>query len=291
MNFSKNLYRHYKTIDELDSEYKLDKFVKDIHIWTSRYDQWSEESRKKISCDLDIPYGYSIDETLDVFYGNSKEPTPILVFFHGGYWRKRSSKHSSFIADCFTKKGITVICVNFSLCPHITIDEMVRQIRSSIIWIYKNSIKFNGDPSKIFLSGHSCGGHLSAMAALTEWKEIYGIEENLIKGIIPIGGVFDLYPLQYTFIQSALQLNQQTIFRCSPIHHIKPSLTKSLVIFGSNESSEFIRQSTEFFDLWGKAGNRSEILIIPECHHFDLMEGFRNTKSLIFNRILEFIVN
>lgn len=286
---SKNLYRHFKTIDELDAEYKLDKFVKDIHNCTALYDKWSEESRKKLTCDLDVPYGYLRDETLDIFSAKSKKPCPTLVFFHGGYWRKRSSKHSSFVADHFVSNGINFISVNFSLCPQVTIDEIVRQTRSSVYWIYKNAEKLNIDKDNIFLSGHSCGGHISAMIALTDWKEDYGLDINPIRGILPIGGVFDLYPLQYTFIQSALQLHPQNIFKYSPIHHIKELDTKSMVIFGSNESSEFIRQSTEFFDLWGKAGNRSEILIIPECHHFDLMFGIRDPKSLIFTKMLEFI--
>ena len=184
MNISKNLYRHYKTIDELDAEYKLDKFVKDIHKCTALYDQWSEESRKKLSCTLDVPYGYLKDETLDIFHSKNKKPSPILIFLHGGYWRKRSSKHSSFVADHFVSNGINVISVNFSLCPQVTIDEIVRQIRSSVFWIYNNSEKFNGDRENIFLSGHSCGGHLSAMAALTDWKNDYGLEINPIKGIM-----------------------------------------------------------------------------------------------------------
>ena len=88
----------------------------------------------------------------------------------------------------------------------MTIEEIVRQSRAAIAWLYESALSFGGDRRRIYVSGHSAGGHLTAMLALTDWEGDYALPADIIKGGCPISGLFDLRPFPYTYLQPKLQL-------------------------------------------------------------------------------------
>ena len=94
----------------------------------------SEAFRKRAGGRLDIAYGPSAAETLDLFpAGNSG--APVHLFIHGGYWQALDKADSSFIAEAFVESGITVAVVNYALCPAVTIDAIVEQMRRALLWL------------------------------------------------------------------------------------------------------------------------------------------------------------
>ena len=121
--------------------------------------------------------------TLNVFSPrNSKyENTPVLVFVHGGNWNSGDKKTYGFLGRNFAKKGITTVIVGYTLSPDANFDTMASQVGQAVMWTKNNIANYKGDPNKIFLTGHSAGGHLIALVG-TSYK--YVTEKNLIKGII-----------------------------------------------------------------------------------------------------------
>lgn len=121
--------------------------------------------------------------TLNVFSPrNSKyENTPVLVFVHGGNWNSGDKKTYGFLGRNFAKKGITTVIVGYTLSPDANFDTMANQVGQAVMWTKNNIANYKGDPNKIFLTGHSAGGHLIALVG-TSYK--YVTEKNLIKGII-----------------------------------------------------------------------------------------------------------
>ena len=121
--------------------------------------------------------------TLNVFSPrNSKyENTPVLVFVHGGNWNSGDKKTYNFLGRNFAKKGITTVIVGYTLSPAANFDTMANQVGQAVMWTKNNIANYKGDPNKIFLTGHSAGGHLIALVG-TSYK--YVTEKNLIKGII-----------------------------------------------------------------------------------------------------------
>lgn len=98
--------------------------------------------------------GPTVDERVEVF--PAKEPgAALLVFIHGGYWNWGSSKEFSLVARGPVAHGVTVVVTNYSLCPKVTIAEITRQSHAVIAWLHRKASKFNGDPSRIFVAGHS----------------------------------------------------------------------------------------------------------------------------------------
>ena len=114
-------------------------------------------------------YGPRPGETLDIFLPEGRGPWPVHVFVHGGYWRSLDKEHFSFVARGLQPAGVLVAVVNYALIPTVDMDELVRQVRASVAWLHRNVAALGGDPDNITVSGHSAGGHLTAMLLSTDW--------------------------------------------------------------------------------------------------------------------------
>jgi arylformamidase len=102
----------------------------------------------------------------------SSKNNPVLVFVHGGNWNSGNKELYDFYGKNFAKKGITTVIVGYTLSPEADYKEMATQVAEAIKWIQKNIAEYKGDPEKLFLTGHSAGGHLVALAVMNEEYEI-----------------------------------------------------------------------------------------------------------------------
>lgn len=279
------LYRDFSTQEELDEQYNLRESVADFPAYEQFYKEQSKKIREQLECQLDVPFGPTLDERLDIFPA-ARSGAAILVFIHGGYWHTFSSKEFSFVASGPVSAGVTTVVINYALCPKVTIEEIVRQSRAAVAWVYSNAEAFDGDCTRIYVSGHSAGGHLTAMLALTDWEGEYGLPGDVIKGATAISGLYDLAPFPYTFLQPKLQLGYDQVFRNSPILHIPESAPPLLVAYGDIETDEFKRQSEEHLDAWRTKGLDGEILILQGKNHYEVIDGFLDAESPLCSAIL-----
>jgi arylformamidase len=282
------LYRDFEFQEEIDLQYNMSLTVPDSGKWINRYPEISQKVRNEIDCALNVPYGFTVDETLDIFPAREK-PAPVLLYLHGGYWYRGSSKDFSFVAGGLLKLGFTVVVADYSLCPKVSIDEITRQSRSMVVWLYNNIKKYNGNPEQIYIMGHSAGGQQVAMLLSTDWEGSYGLPENVIKGGISISGIFDLRPFPYSYLQPKLLLTMETILRQSPCFNIPESAPPLLLTFGENETAEFKRQTDDFLKLWQAKGLSGELFIQKEKHHYSIIEGLSDGDSAFCKAIMRFV--
>jgi len=278
------LYREFATQDEIDAQYDVQKAVTDFSL--DFFPTNSAKARSELDCKLNVPFGPTLAEHLDIFPA-AQPNAPILVFIHGGYWRMLSSKEFSFVAYGPVSAGVTVVVTNYEICPKVTIDEIVRQSRASVAWVYNNAATFGGDRERIYVSGHSAGGHLTAMLMATEWEQDYGLPKTIIKGGCAISGLFDLMPFPYSWLQPSLQLTWYQVLRNSPILHLPKQAPPLIVTCGGEESAEFLRQSQDFLTAWKAKGLKGEYLALPGMNHFTASVGFLKADSILCSAILK----
>ena len=280
------MYRNFKTQAELDAQYSPIELGLDVPGYEKFYGINSAKVRQELPCKLNVPFGPTLAEHLDIFPA-AQPNAPILVYIHGGYWFLGSSKDSSFVAKGLVSANVTVVVINYALCPKVTIDEIVRQNRGAIAWIYRNAESFGGNPNRIYVSGHSAGGHLTAMVMATDWENDYGLPNDTIKAGCAISGLFDLMPFPYTWLMPKIQLSWDQVLRNSPIYHIPEKAGSLIITYGAEESSEFQRQSQEFLSAWKAKGLVGEYLPQPGKNHFTAIDGFLDTDSLLCTAILK----
>src|SRR5262249_509506 len=147
-----------------------------------------------------LAYGPHERERLDIFPA-AQTPAPVQVFFHGGYWQAFSKDTFHFVGESFIEHGITTAYVNYPLGPQASMAEIVASCRNSLAWLYRHVGEYGGNPQKIYISGHSAGGHLVAMLMATAWPDQAAeLPRDLIKGGCTISGLFDLIPIQLSYV-------------------------------------------------------------------------------------------
>lgn len=277
------LYRNFTTQAEIDVQYDVENSVPDFSIYLKHFEEKNAEAMSTLNPQMKLRYGETLSEYLD-FYPAKGENPPLVVFFHGGYWRMLASEDFAFAALGPVASGFSVANINYTLCPNVTMDEIVRQSRAAIAWLIRNeTLKF--DRRKVIVAGHSAGGHLTAMCLMTNWEEDYGLSNDCIAGGIPVSGLFDLRPFPYSFLQPALQLDMAQVMRNSPHFHVRSGLPPMHVTYGGAESTEFHRQSEEFADLLEDAGNSVTRYAQPGCNHFTAMAEFEKADTPIMKTL------
>jgi arylformamidase len=282
----KMLYHTFSTQEEIDQEYNPRFIVENTDELIKSYFTESQRVLREYSNRSAVAYGPTLSETLDIFPAE-KLCSPIHIFFHGGYWHSLTSRDFAFVAEGLVRNGITAVLVNYALCPSVSIDEIVRQSRAAAAWTYRNAEDFGGNPEQITVSGHSAGGHLTGMLLSTDWEKNYGLPPNLIKGFLPVSGLFDLKPFPFSWLQPKLLLTSEQVLRNSPVF-LKPVYSPHVMVaVGADESHEFQRQSKNYTIFLQKHGVPAEYLSMPGKNHFNIIHDFLGDGGLLCKKIIE----
>jgi arylformamidase len=279
----------FKTYDQasLDAQYNNRAAVlKHIQIVES----WARDGQSLLAefeHRLNVPYGGTEAEKLDIILPKSPAPHPINVYFHGGFWMSRSKGDLSTAARATVESGAITIVVGYALVPTVTIDELVRQCRAAVAWTHANAASLGGDPDRIFVSGNSAGGHLVAMLMATDWPAACGLPADLIRGGCSLSGVFDLEPIRLCYIQDTLGLTEDEVRRNSPIN-LEPATGAPLIVaVGGDESDEFHRQSQDLADAWNNTGGDCRLMTRPGINHFTIVTEFADARSDLAQAFIE----
>lgn len=275
----------------LDAQYNLRPLVPTHPEIFKRYIRDSTAVREQHACHLDIVYDPQSDEALDIFPARATVatgPSPVLVFIHGGYWRAKDKFDFSYLAPAYTQAGYHLVLVNYTLAPDAGMDEIVRQNRTALVWLWRNVAQYGGDPDRIFVSGHSAGGHLTAMMMNTDWAGFDGGEgtpcpDDVIKGGIAISGLFDLEPIRLCYLNESLHMDQNTAHRNSPLHHIRDVQAPLILALGGLETDEYHRQQSCFHAAWEARGLKVQVVEMPGLHHYDVIDHLGMPGSALFS--------
>lgn len=275
------LYRELATQEAIDRAYDPMR-GRDPSALLADWRDRSAASRRRSRVTLDLPYGPTLAERLDLFHvegvgeGTGEgEPVPCHLFFHGGYWRSLSHKEFSFVVDGLVASGITVAVVNYALCPAVAFGEVVRQARAALAWVYRNAGALGVDPRQLSVSGHSAGGHLCAMLLATDWEGVYGLPNDLIRGALCVSGLYDLGPFPWSWLQPKLQLTGRDVSDYSPVGLPGRVPAGVRLVAGGEESSEFARQMQAYADHLSEQGLGVESTLLEGDDHFSLLDHYR----------------
>ena len=268
----------FRTYDRaaLDAEYNNRVKVKDAMDWIARYGAESARARAELPMRFDVPYGAHHAERLDVFPAAGATPAPIHVFVHGGYWHRLDKADFSFVVRGLRPAGAVTVVVNYGLIPAIDMDTLVRQCRTAVAWVHAHAAEIGGDPARIFVSGHSAGGHLTAMLLATDWTTL-GRPADVVKGGVAISGLYDLEPIRLCYLNDVLALTPESARRNSPVTLPAPRAGALVLAVGGEEGPEYHRQTAELATAWRvKPG---DVMDMAGHDHFSIVSELENPVS------------
>ena len=144
---------------------------------------------------------------LDIYAPKGKKNLPVFIFLHGGYWRQGDRNQYVALGNRLAQDGMVVVVPSYRLAPKNQHPAQIDDVRAAFRWTVAHLAELGGDPARIYVGGHSAGGHLAALLGLTEPG---------IKGVAALSGVYDVTTIERVFTDD-LAVRQQA----SPITHVK----------------------------------------------------------------------
>ncbi|CAN0435970.1 unnamed protein product, partial [Phaeothamnion confervicola] len=234
---------------------------------------------------FDIPYGPHPRQRIDVFHP-AVPKGPLLAFFHGGYWMRRSKNEFAWMAPAFTAEGITFATIGYPLCPQVRISEIVASASSALCHLHDASASFGFDNRRIHVAGHSAGGHLAAMMATVDFTE-WGRPAGLVTSATCVAGLYDLEPLLRVRINTELGLTAADVeayspMRLAPMPHVVVNLT-----VGDQDGAEFQRNTAELAAAWRAIDIDVTDVPAKGFHHFDVLDEFGRAGRPMHARLMK----
>ena len=266
---------------ELDRAYDQAPWAPNAGYLAKRRAALSEQARQRLGAPKRFTYGATPIEGLDVF-ATKKPNAPINIYIHGGAWRAGLAKDNCYAAEVFVNAGAHFVVLDFVNVVQTKGDlmPMAQQIRSAIAWVYKNAGSFSGDPNRIYVSGHSSGGHLAGVTLVTDWQKDFGVPNDVIKGALLSSGMYDLKPVRLSARSSYVKFTDEMEHALSTQRHLAKINCPMVITYGTLETPEFQRQSRDFAAALKAAGKSFELLVGPEYNHFEIMDTLASPYGL-----------
>jgi arylformamidase len=252
------------------------------------FDRWerdSERARASLDCYIDVPYGPTDSETIDIFRAQGKSKG-LLIYIHGGYWRSLDKKRFSFIAPALVREGITVAVPNYALCPAVQVEDIVMQMVQVCAWLYRNGGNFGAPSGRLNVCGHSAGGHLAAMMLCCLWSK-YSVDlpQKVVSAAFSISGLYDLTEIvKVPSVNCDVRLTEKSALKASPAFLPPATDAPFYTAVGSEENEGFHIQNRLIAKKWGKV-LRADIPC-PGANHFTVLDQLCNPGTDLFSSVV-----
>jgi arylformamidase len=262
---------------ELDAAYDQSFYAPLLRQILKRYASSSNQVRARLGNPKRVSYGPTPVEALDI-YTTKKPNAPIFVFIHGGAWRSGESKNYAFPAEMFVNAGANYVALDFAsvIAAKGDLAVMADQVRRAIAWTHKNAASFDGDANRLYIGGHSSGGHLCGVAMTTDWKKGFDVPADIIKGGLCMSGMYEMKPARLSKRSSYIKFTDAMEEAMSSQRHIDKLRAPVICTYGSNETPEFQRQNRDFAAAVKAAGKPVELIQAPDYNHFEMCESLGN---------------
>jgi arylformamidase len=262
---------------ELDDAYDQSAYAPNRDQMNKRRASLSELVRARLGAPKRVAYGPTPAEMLDI-YATAKPNAPVAVFVHGGAWRGNYAKDSAYGAETFVRAGAHFVVLDFVNVTETGGDlmPMILQVRRGVAWAAKNAASFGGDPSRIYVTGHSSGAHLGGCVLITDWEKDFGLRSDTVKGATLCSGMYDLKPARLSARANYVTFTDATEDALSTQRHLDRINCPVTVLHGTLETPEFQRQTRDFAAALKAAGKPVQLIVAENYNHFEIGETLNN---------------
>lgn len=229
-------------------------------------------------------------QILDIYVPRKGSGWPTAVIVHGGAWVTGGKRYMGNIGYALAENGIAAVCINYRLSPEYRHPAHVTDVARAIAWTKKNLPKYGADTNKVFLIGHSAGGHLVSLVSVKEkYLKDQGLSSNDLAGVMPISGV---YEIDTDVLEPVFGSDREKWKDASPIRFVDKGDPPFMILFADNEMKgaiPLVRQAEEFYQELRDAGVEASIHEIDGSNHNTIVGQVGKSGSQTLRLMLRFI--
>lgn len=202
---------------------------------------------------------------LDVYYPEGKDRFPTVVWFHGGGLKSGKRK----VPAGLQQQGVAVVAVSYRLHPQVKAPVYIEDAAAAVAWTMDHIADFGGDPSQIFVSGHSAGGYLTSMVGLDKrWLAAHAKDADDLAGLIPYSG----HTITHFTVRKERGIDgkQPVVDDLAPLFHVRADCPPILFVTGDREL-EMLGRYEENAYMW----RMMQVVEHPDAELFEL-DGYNH---------------
>ncbi len=238
------------------------------------------------------------EQKLNVFAPKkSVQLKDVLIFVYGGSWNSGRKELYSFFGTRWARKDVLTVIVDYPKSPKAGYEEMAVDVATAVKWVKDNIKTYGGNPDKIFISGHSAGGHLAALVAIKkDYFNRVGIT-NPLKGIILIDAAgLDMYGYLKgegfepgnTYLNTFT--NDPKIWKeASPLYFLHKEMPLMLIYRGSKTYPSIEVSNEKFVTALKAFVPNPDYKILAGKKHVPMIAQFFNTGNVRYKEIKAFM--
>ena len=242
------------------------------------------DAARRVSSPQTFRYADHDRGELDLYNKDVPAGAPALVFFHGGGFSLLDKESMAFAAPAFNAAGIAYISPGYPLAPNVSLAELLAATQRAAKWIYENAETLGIDRDRIYVSGGSAGGFISAYLLTTDWTE-FGLPRSIFKGGMPLNGLFDATPLFLSEGWEYLGIRPHEVEALSPLSRIDKLVAPVLVGRAEDEPPLTHLSSEQFAEAASKKGLLIDNYVAAGTNHFTMVLDLADPQSTLFKKM------
>lgn len=237
----------------------------------------------------DVAYNDAADadsqrHKLDLYLPKGAKGFPVFFFIHGGAWRSGNKDLYAPIGKVFAEHGVGFVATNYRLSPKVKHPVHAEDAARALAWVLGHVAKYGGDPRRVYLGGHSAGGHLAALLVTDEsYLKAHKRSPSDIRGVVPMSGVYDVSS------EGLADRFGKEGKKASPMTHIKAKLPPFLVVYADNDYAGLGKQAEAFGEGLRKAKVEVEVKMLKDRDHISIIRNASKPDDELTSAILAFI--
>ena len=230
-------------------------------------------------------FGYGNDPYQSLAVHAAAEPSgDVLVFFHGGGWTGGYKEWMSFMAPALNALGVTFVTAGYRLAPAHVFPVGVNDAADAVAWTHKHVAEHGGDPTRLFVGGHSAGGHYAAWLAVSApWRQVRALPGDVVRGCLPVSGVYRFDAAGGLAARPRFlgpEHPHDRAYDASPLLRLDPRVAAPhLLTRGGRDFPHLVAQAAQMHDALRAAGVPAESHVLEECDHFEASLACGDARS------------
>jgi acetyl esterase/lipase len=240
-----------------------------------------------------LVYDHGHQLALDVYQPRDARNAPVIVFFYGGSWKSGKRQWYHWVGEALAQQGLVVVIPDYRLWPKVRLDGFMQDAARAVAWTHSHASEYGGNPSSLFLMGHSAGAHIGALLATDgHWLAGVGMHPRQLSGFIGLAGPYDFLPLTDPDFVDMFGTTHEAQLRSQPVHFVDGDEPPMLLMQGRADKVVWPRNATSMAAAMGREGESTEVKMYPDIGHAAILlamsRPFRG-KAPVIDDVVGFI--